>query len=292
MNVGNPGAGLRLSRSCPTHGVGLARLEFIINRQIGIHPMALLHLDEHAARTQARRSASASPRYASPRDFYVEHAGRGRRHHRRGVRAGAGDRAPVRLQVQRIRQPDRRRALRAARREPDDRLPRRLALPRAVASGTASTLECEALKLRPRRDGPDQRQADDPVRAHRWTRPAASSTCWRRTACTRGENGLEVIMMCEIPSNALLADEFLELLRRLLDRLQRHDPADPGPGPRLRRSSRRLRRARPGRQEAAEHGHRGLHRRAASTSASAARVRATTRTSPSGWSRKASTRSR
>ena len=68
----------------------------------------------------------------------------------------------------------------------------------------------------------------------------------------RGQDGLQLIMMCEVPSNAILADEFLRVLRRLLDRLQRPDPAHAGPGPRLGpgAAGRRLRRARPGRQGA------------------------------------------
>ena len=65
----------------------------------------------------------------------------------------------------------------------------------------------------------------------------------------RGENGLEVIMMCELPFNAVLADEFLTT-STVLHRLQRHDPADPRPGPRLRPRRRTLRRTRPRRQEA------------------------------------------
>jgi pyruvate,water dikinase len=59
----------------------------------------------------------------------------------------------------------------------------------------------------------------------------------------RGENGLKLIMMCEIPSNALLAEQFLQHLRRLLDRFQRPDPADPRPRPRLRPGRQPVRRA-------------------------------------------------
>ena len=56
----------------------------------------------------------------------------------------------------------------------------------------------------------------------------------------RGENGLEVIMMCELPSNAVLADAVPRPLRRLLHRVQRHDPADPRTRPRLRPGRRRF----------------------------------------------------
>ena len=133
-----PGAGLRLRRACPNTGVGLARLEFIINRMIGVHPRALLDFDQ-----PRRRAAGADPqpdgRLRGPGELLRRQAGRGHRAHRRGLRAGAGDRAPVGLQVQRVRQPHRRRALRAGRREPDARAS---AAPRATstrASATASS---------------------------------------------------------------------------------------------------------------------------------------------------------
>jgi pyruvate,water dikinase len=91
MNVGNPDKAFDFA-SIPNHGVGLARLEFIINRMIGVH----------------RRADGGLRR---PGAVFHRQARRGRRHDRRRVRAATGHRPPVRLQVERICQPDRRRYL-------------------------------------------------------------------------------------------------------------------------------------------------------------------------------------
>ena len=76
----------------------------------------------------------------------------------------------------------------------------------------------------------------------------------------RGENGLEVYAMCEIPNNVLLIDQFAEAVRRLLDRLERPHPAHPRRRPRLGDRRLRLRRARRGRQADDPAGRRGLRR--------------------------------
>ena len=147
MNVGNPERAFAFAQ-LPHRGVGLARLEFIINRQIGIHPKALLEFDRTRTRCPTDLRAEIEEKiaaYAGPRDFFVDRLAEGIATIAGRVRAAPGDRADVRLQVQRVRQPHRRLALRAARGEPDDRLPRRLALPlRGFADCFA--LECEALR--------------------------------------------------------------------------------------------------------------------------------------------------
>ncbi len=104
------------------------------------------------------------------------------------VRAQPGDRADERLQVQRVRQPRRRRAVRARRGEPDDRLPRRLAV---SLRGVRRLLRDggRGAEVRARRDGPDQRQDHDPVRAHGRRgqgrdRPARRSTDWSAARTT------------------------------------------------------------------------------------------------------------
>ena len=96
-------------------------------------------------------------------------------------------------------------------------------------------------------------------------------------------------MMCELPSNAVIADAVPRPLRRVLDRLQRHDPAHPGPGPGLRRwSPAGFDERDPAVLKHAQRWPSRPARRAASTSASAARAPATTPTSPSGCSSRAS----
>ena len=99
----------------------------------------------------------------------------------------------------------------------------------------------------PRRDGADERQADGPVLPDRRGRASASLAEMAEHGLERGENGLEVYVMCEIPSNVILAERVRRDLRRLLDRLQRPDPAHPGRRPRLGDRRPRLRRAQPGR---------------------------------------------
>ena len=103
MNVGNPDRAFDFA-GIPNHGVGLARLEFIINRMIGVHPRALLEFDRLDARAAATRSRAQMAGYADPVKFYVDEARRRHRADRRRVRAGAGDRAAVGLQVERVRQ--------------------------------------------------------------------------------------------------------------------------------------------------------------------------------------------
>ena len=66
-----------------------------------------------------------------------------------------------------------------------------------------------------RRDGADQPQADDPVLPHRRRRPQACMAEMAKHGLKRGENGLEIYVMCEIPSNVILAEEFADDLRRL-----------------------------------------------------------------------------
>ena len=111
MNVGTPEQAFAFAQ-LPNAGVGLARLEFIINRQIGIHPKALLGLDdlEEPLKSRDHRGDRGVRR---PARVLRAARRRGRLDDRRRVRARAGDRADERLQVQRVRQPGRRRAVRA-----------------------------------------------------------------------------------------------------------------------------------------------------------------------------------
>ena len=180
MNVGTPDQAFAFSR-LPNAGVGLARLEFIINRQIGIHPKALLEfdtLDESAARPDRRDDRriprSAGVLRATGRRGGVDAGG--------SVRAAPGDRADERLQVQRVRQPGRRRALRTARGEPDDRVPRSVALPLA---GLRRVLRdgVRGAALRAGGDGADQRADHDPVRPHPGRGRGRDRAARPRTGC-------------------------------------------------------------------------------------------------------------
>ena len=127
MNVGNPQLAFDFAQ-IPNSGVGLARLEFIINNNIGIHPKAVL--DYPNVDGELKKAVESAARgHASPRAFFVEKMAEGVAH-RGGLLSEARDRAHVGLQVQRVPQAGRRLALRTGGREPHARLPRRVALHR------------------------------------------------------------------------------------------------------------------------------------------------------------------
>ena len=164
MNVGTPDQAFAFSR-LPNAGVGLARLEFIINRQIGIHPKALLELDTLDRRRSGTQIAEAVAAYDSPRDYFVTRVAEGV-----SMLAAAFAPHPVIVRMSDFKSNEYANLvggelLRAARGEPDDRLPRRVALPVAGLRGLLRD-GVRGAALRPRRDGPDQRQDHDPVRPH------------------------------------------------------------------------------------------------------------------------------
>ena len=114
INLGNPDLAFKTS-FLPNDGVGLARMEFIISESIKAHPLALLH-PEKVTDPQARETIARLTRgYPDGESFFVRAALRGDRHDRRRLLAQAGRRADVGLQDQRVREPRRRRRLRAAR---------------------------------------------------------------------------------------------------------------------------------------------------------------------------------
>src|SRR5699024_2466838 len=161
-----------------------------------------------------------------------------------GLRAGAGDRADERLQVQRVREPTGRHRVRTRGGEPDDRVPRCGPLPLGGLRGLLRD-GVRGTALRARGDGPDQREGHDPLRAH----PRRGEGRDRPDGLPRPGAGRER------PAGHHDVRDPLErrhpgavprALRRLLDRLERHDTADARPGPGLGPGRRRLRRAGPG----------------------------------------------
>merc|ERR1712242_622912 len=122
MNVGNPETAFTFGQ-LPNEGIGLARLEFVINNAIGVHPKALLDYDTLDAETKALIDAKMKG-YGTPTEFYVQKNSRGCCHPC-GIRLSQTHHcSSLRLQVQRVQEPDRRRAVRARRGKSDDRLPR------------------------------------------------------------------------------------------------------------------------------------------------------------------------
>ena len=235
MNVGNPQLAFDFAQM-PNAGVGLARLEFIINNNIGVHPKAILDYPEHRRRPEeGGRERRPRPRLAAR--LLRRQAGRRHRDDRRRVLAEAGDRAPLGLQEQRVPQADRRLALRARGRKPDARLPRRLALRQPRRSARRSRWNARRC-VRVRRDmGLTNVEVMVPFvrtlgQAERVVAMLAEHGLKR--AAAGGSDGLKVIMMCEVPSNAILAERVPRAFRRHVDRLERPDPAHARPRPRLR----------------------------------------------------------
>ena len=206
MNIGNPQLAFDFCQ-LPNSGVGLARLEFIINNNIGVHPKAILdypHIDPDLK--QAVESVARG--HASPRAFYVDRVAEGV-----ATIAAAFWPKPVIVRLSDFKSNEYRKLIGGSRYEPEEENPmlgfRGAARYISADFREAFAMECEALK-RVRNDmGLTNVQVMVPFvrtlgQADRVTQLRADH------GLKRGENELKVIMMCEVPSNAILADEFLQ----------------------------------------------------------------------------------
>jgi len=206
MNVGNPERAFAFAAT-PNAGIGLARLEFIINNTIGIHPKALLEYD----RLPADLKAEIAPRiaaYPSPRDFYVMRLIEGI-----STLAAAFAPNPVIVRMSDFKSNEYANLVAGPRYEPDEENPMIgfRGAGRYIADNFRDcfAMECEALKYVREEMGLTNLQIMIPfVRTLRQAK--AVSEALAEQGLKRGENGLKLIMMCEIPSNAVLAEEFLE----------------------------------------------------------------------------------
>ncbi|MFT5417009.1 MAG: pyruvate,water dikinase, partial [Gammaproteobacteria bacterium] len=206
MNVGNPDRAFAFSK-LPNRGVGLARLEFIINRMIGIHPRALLEYDglDAALRSQIDPLIAA---YRSPREFFVTRLVEGI-----ATLCAAFAPQPVIVRLSDFKSNEYANLIAGSLYEPKEENPM---LGFRGASRYISTsfracfeMECEALRFV--RDTMGLANLEIMVPFVR-TVDEAKQVTELLGACglKRGDNGLRVIMMCELPSNALLAEDFLE----------------------------------------------------------------------------------
>ncbi len=207
MNVGNPDRAFDFAR-LPHAGVGLARLEFIINRMIGVHPKALLNFDEQPDDLKAE-IAEMIAGYASPKEFYIQKLVE-------GISSIGAAFAPEKVIVRMsdFKSNEYFNLVGGYQYEPDEENPM---LGFRGASRYISedfrdcfALECEAIK-RVRNDmGLTNVEIMIPfVRTLEEGQQVIDLL--REEGLVQGENGLRVIMMCELPSNALLADEFLDI---------------------------------------------------------------------------------
>jgi len=206
MNVGNPQLAFDF-QSIPNHGVGLARLEFIINNNIGIHPKAIL---EYPNIDPELKNAveSVARGHASPRAFYVDKLAEGI-----STIGAAFYPKPVIVRLSDFKSNEYKKLIGGSRYEPDEENPMLgfRGASRYIADdfGEAFALECVALKRV--RDEMGLTNVEIMVPFVRTLGQAeAVIGLLAKYGLKRGENGLRVIMMCEVPSNAILAEEFLE----------------------------------------------------------------------------------
>ena len=210
MNVGNPQLAFNFAQM-PNSGVGLARLEFIINNNIGVHPKAIL--DYPNIDNDLKKAVESVARgHASPRAFYVDKLAEGI-----ATIAAAFWPQPVIVRLSDFKSNEYRKLIGGSRYEPDEENPM-LGFRGAsrYISGEfqdAFAMECEALK-RVRNDmGLTNVEIMVPfVRTVRQAEKVVAMLAERglKRAAAGGTDGLRVIMMCEVPSNAILAEQFLE----------------------------------------------------------------------------------
>ncbi len=205
MNIGNPQLAFDFCQ-IPNSGVGLARLEFIINNYIGVHPRAVLEYPNIDPDLK-RAVESVARGYASPRTFYEDKLVEGV-----ATIAAAFYPKSVIVRLSDFKSNEYKKLIGGSRYEPDEENPmlgfRGASRYVSAEFGEAFALECAAMK-RVREDmGLDNVEIMVPfVRTTKQAERVIEMMA--KLGLRRGENGLRLIMMCEVPSNAILADEFL-----------------------------------------------------------------------------------
>jgi pyruvate,water dikinase len=205
MNVGNPHLAFDFCQ-LPNAGVGLARLEFIINHNIGVHPKAILDYPNVDADLK-KAVESVARGHASPRAFYVDRVAEGV-----ATIAAAFWPKPVIVRLSDFKSNEYRKLIGGSRYEPEEENPmlgfRGAARYLSADFGKAFAMECEALKRVRLEMGLVNVQVMVPfVRTLGQARKVTELLA--EQGLKRGENALKLLMMCEIPSNAILAKEFL-----------------------------------------------------------------------------------
>ena len=206
MNVGNPDRAFGFAR-LPHAGIGLARLEFIINKMIGIHPKALLNFSEQTADLQEEIN-DIIVGYASPVEFYIAKLTEGI-----ATLASAYSPEKVIVRMSDFKSNEYANLVGGDVFEPEEENPmigyRGAARYISKDFRACFALECEAIK-RVRNDM-DLTNVEVMIPFVRTVEEAEQVIdILAENGLKRGENGLRIIMMCELPSNCLLADQFLD----------------------------------------------------------------------------------
>ena len=206
MNVGNPDRAFGFAQ-IPNEGVGLARLEFIINRMIGVHPKALLNMNTLPREiVQAIQERMAG--YASPIDFYVDKLVEGI-----STLAVAFKDKKVIVRMSDFKSNEYANLIGGKLYEPSEENPMLgfRGASRYVSENFRDCFELECRALKRVRDEMDLINVEIMIPFVRTTEEARKVIeLLEKNGLKRGENGLRVIMMCELPTNALLAEEFLQ----------------------------------------------------------------------------------
>ncbi|WP_079436687.1 phosphoenolpyruvate synthase [Zoogloea sp. LCSB751] len=207
MNVGNPELAFEFAQ-IPNGGVGLARLEFVINNMIGIHPKAILEINQVPASLRAeitRRSRG----YATPKQFFIEKLVEGV-----ATIAAAFYPKPVIVRLSDFKSNEYRKLLGGEIYEPEEENPmlgfRGASRYIAHSFRDCFELECAAMKKVRNELGLTNVQLMVPF-VRNLDEAKGVVDLLAEHGLKQGENDLKLIMMCEIPSNALLADQFLEI---------------------------------------------------------------------------------
>ncbi len=206
MNVGNPDRAFDFAQ-LPNEGVGLARLEFIINRMIGVHPKALLNFDGLPADIKGSVEKRIAG-YDDPVDFYVEKLVEGV-----STLAAAFWPKKVIVRLSDFKSNEYANLIGGKLYEPEEENPM-LGFRGASRYISDSFRDCFELECRAMRKVRDEMGLTNVELMVPFVRTLGEASqvidILGQFGLKRGENGLRIIMMCELPSNALLADEFLE----------------------------------------------------------------------------------
>ncbi len=206
MNVANPDRALSFAM-LPNKGVGLARLEFIINRQIGIHPKALLQYESQSDELKATIDEMTAG-YASPVDFYVEKIVEGV-----ATIAGAFYPEKVIVRLSDFKSNEYANLIGGEQFEPGEENPM-IGFRGASRYISEDFRDCFELECRAMKKAREQLGLTNIWLMIPFVRTVGEARQVTEILADyglkRGENGLKLVMMCELPSNALLADQFLE----------------------------------------------------------------------------------
>ena len=207
MNVGNPDRAFDFA-NIPNHGVGLARLEFIINRMIGVHPQALLEYDSLDSDTKDAVDEQMAG-YSDPVQFFVDKLAEGV-----GSIAAAFSPEPVIVRMSDFKSNEYANLIGGEKYEPDEENPMIgfRGAGRYVADDFRPCFELECAAIRKVRNDMGLRNVQVMIPFVRTIKQArAVIDLMAENGLERGRDDLKVIMMSELPTNALLAEQYLEM---------------------------------------------------------------------------------